>query len=190
MAPPFLPHESAPGETLHHCTRCDLYANATQAVPGRGPRHAAITLADEQPGDEEGQRGERFSGPAGRLLARALIQAGLQREGIFVTNAVKHFKWTPRGKKRLHETRDQQEFAVCEVWLRQELALVQPQVIVALGATAHRAPNPTRGFTEIRASTTLERDGVSLVVTYHPSAALRVQTIEMRPRSSMNSSTC
>jgi DNA polymerase len=138
-------------------------------------------LVGEQPGDEEDQRGEPFIGPAGTLLARALIQAGLRREDVFVTNAVKHFKWTPRGKKRLHKTPDQQEIAACEVWLLQELAHVQPQVIVALGATAYRAlTHQTRGFTEARASTTLERDGVPLVVTYHPSAALRVPTIEMR----------
>jgi DNA polymerase len=181
MAPPLPPARPAPGETPHNCTRCDLYANATQAVPGRGPQHAAIMLVGEQPGDEEDQRGEPFIGPAGTLLARALIQAGLRREDVFVTNAVKHFKWTPRGKKRLHKTPDQLEIAACEVWLLQELAHVQPQVIVALGATAYRAlTHQSRGFTEARASTTLERDGVPLVVTYHPSAALRVPTIEMR----------
>jgi uracil-DNA glycosylase len=181
MAPPLPLLRPAAGETPHNCTRCHLYANATQAVPGRGPEHAAIMLVGEQPGDEEDQRGEPFVGPAGTLLARALIQAGLRREDVFVTNAVKHFKWTPRGKKRLHKTPDQQEIAACEVWLLQELAQVQPQVIVALGATAYRAlTHQTRGFTEARASTTLERDGVPLVVTYHPSAALRVPTIEMR----------
>ncbi len=181
MAPTLPRLKPSPGETPHNCTRCDLYAHATQAVPGQGPLRAAIMLVGEQPGDEEDQHGQPFIGPAGTLLARALLQAGLKREDVFVTNAVKHFKWTPRGKKRLHKTPDQQEIAACEVWLLQELEQVQPQVIVALGATAFRAlTHQTRGFTEARASTTLERDGVPLVVTYHPSAALRVPTIEMR----------
>jgi uracil-DNA glycosylase family protein len=134
-----------------------------------------------QPGDDEDQRGEPFIGPAGTLLARALIQAGLKREDVFVTNEVRHFKWTPRGKKRLHKTPDQLEIAACEVWLLNELREVQPQVMMALGATAERAlTHQTRGFTEARTSTTLERNGVPLVVTYHPSAALRVPMIEMR----------
>ena len=146
-----------------------------------GPRSAAIMLVGEQPGDEEDQRGEPFVGPAGTLLARALLQSGLRREDVFITNAVKHFKWTPRGKRRLHKTPDQQEIAACEVWLLQEIEQVQPQVIVVLGATAFRAlTHQSRGFTEARSSTTLERDGVPLVVTYHPSAALRVPTVEMR----------
>lgn len=184
MAPalaPLRPPEPAAGETPRNCTRCDLHAQATQAVEGRGPRHATIVLVGGQPGDDEDQRGEPFIGPAGMLLARALIKAGLKREDVFVTNAVKHFKWTPRGKKRLHKTPTQQEFAACDVWLLKELREMQPQVIVALGATAYRArTHQTRGFTEARTSTTLERDGVPLVVTYHPSAAPRVPTIEMR----------
>lgn len=179
--PPLRPPEPAAGETPHNCTRCDLHAQATQAVEGRGPHHAVIILVGEQPGDEEDQRGEPFIGSAGTLLARALIQAGLKREDVFVTNAVRHFKWTPRGKKRLHKTPDQLEIATCEVWLLNELREVQPHVMMALGATAERAlTHQTRGFTEAHTSTTLERDGVPLVLTYHPSAAMRVPTIEMR----------
>jgi DNA polymerase len=131
MAPPLPPLAPAPGETPHNCPRCDLFAKATQAAPGRGPQHAAIMLVGEQPGDEEDQRGEPFIGPAGTLLARELLQAGLKREDVFVTNAVQHFKWTPRGKKRLLKTPDQQEIAAYEVWLLQQLEHAQPQVIVA-----------------------------------------------------------
>jgi DNA polymerase len=138
-------------------------------------------LVGEQPGDEEDRRGEPFVGPAGTLLTRALLQAGLAREQVFITNAVKHFKWQARGKRRLHKTPLQQEIAACAVWLERELAQVRPQVIVSLGATAYRAlTGQERGYAEARRSDALARDGVPLVVTWHPSAALRVPNVEMR----------
>jgi uracil-DNA glycosylase len=170
-----------PDESPANCRRCDLWAGATQAVTGQGPANAPIMLVGEQPGDEEDQRGEPFVGPAGTLLARALHQAGLTREQVFITNAVKHFKWQARGKRRIHKTPTQAEVAACEVWLEQELVQVKPRVVVALGATAYRAlTGQQRGFAEARASHVLERSGAALVVTWHPSAALRVPSVEMR----------
>jgi uracil-DNA glycosylase len=170
-----------PDESPANCRRCDLWAGATQAVTGQGPANAPIMLVGEQPGDEEDQRGEPFVGPAGTLLARALHQAGLTREQVFITNAVKHFKWQARGKRRIHKTPTQAEVAACEVWLEQELVQVKPRVVVALGATAYRAlTGQQRGFAEARASQVLERSGAALVVTWHPSAALRVPSVEMR----------
>jgi uracil-DNA glycosylase len=170
-----------PDESPANCRRCDLWAGATQAVCGSGPTDAPIMLVGEQPGEEEDERGEPFVGPAGTLLARALHQAGLTREQVFITNAVKHFKWMARGKRRIHKTPTQAEVAACEVWLEQELVQVRPRVVVALGATAYRAlTGQQRGFAEARASQVLERSGAALVVTWHPSAALRVPSVEMR----------
>lgn len=181
LAPITAPTPPAPGETPHTCRRCELWAHATQAVTGEGPVPAAIMLVGEQPGDEEDQRGVPFVGPAGTLLARALLQAGLTRDTVFITNAVKHFKWQARGKRRLHKTPAQQEIAACEVWLEEELAQVQPQAVVALGATAFRAlTGQARGYAQARAARDLVRGGAALVVTWHPSAALRVPNVEMR----------
>ena len=181
---PKPPEQPAPSENPDNCRRCPLYANATQAVEGEGPKRAAIMLVGEQPGDEEDKQGRPFVGPAGALLGRALLQAGINRDDVFITNAVKHFKWTPapRGKRRLHKTPAQREIEACEVWLIQEIARVQPVVIVALGATAYKAlTHQAKGFTEARESgTPLDRDGVPLMVTWHPSAALRVPSSEMR----------
>jgi len=170
-----------PDESPANCRRCDLWAGATQAVCGSGPTNAPIMLVGEQPGEEEDERGEPFVGPAGTLLARALHQAGLAREQVFITHAVKHFKWMARGKRRIQKTPTQAEVAACEVWLEQELVAVRPRVVVALGATAYRAlTGQQRGFAEARASRVLERSGAALVVTWHPSAALRVPSVEMR----------
>ena len=183
MPKPPVPDPPAPDESPQSCRRCPLYANATQAVPGEGPQRARILLVGEQPGDEEDRQGRPFVGPAGQLLMRALDAAGLQRGDVFITNAVKHFKWTPapRGKRRLHKTPAQREIEACEVWLLQELERVRPRVIVALGATAWRAlTGEASGFTAAREQVLSERDGVPLIVTYHPSAALRVPSAEMR----------
>ena len=186
MAKKQAPDLPAPSENPQTCRRCPLYANATQAVEGEGPTRAAIMLVGEQPGDEEDRQGRPFVGPAGELLSRALLQAGLDRAEVFITNAVKHFKWTPapRGKRRLHKTPAQREIEACEVWLIQEIEHVQPKVIVALGATAYRAlTGEAKGFTAARTSeTVLNGDGVPLVVAWHPSAALRVPSSEMRER--------
>ena len=121
------------------CRRCPLYKNATQAVPGEGPSHAKVMLVGEQPGDKEDLAGKPFVGPAGRLLDQALADAGIPRNETFVTNAVKHFKFEPRGKRRLHKKPNAYEIERCKWWFEQERAIVEPQLIVALGATAARS---------------------------------------------------
>ena len=118
------------------CRRCPLWERATQGVPGEGPRRARVMLVGEQPGDEEDLQGKPFVGPAGRLLRRAMAGASLSAEDTYVTNAVKHFSWEPRGKRRIHKTPAQREIAACHDWLDAELAAVKPVVIVTLGATA------------------------------------------------------
>ena len=121
------------------CRDCPLWANATQTVFGAGDPHARVMLVGEQPGDEEDKKGLPFVGPAGRLLDRALEAAGVDREHLYVTNTVKHFKWEPRGKRRLHKTPAQREIDACHQWIEREIALVKPHVIVALGSTAAKA---------------------------------------------------
>src|SRR6202044_924842 len=121
------------------CTRCPLYRDATQAVPGEGPRHAPFMLVGEQPGDKEDLAGKPFVGPAGRILGQALRDAGIAREETFVTNAVKHFKHEMRGKRRLHKRPNNYEVERCKIWLDWERNLVKPSTIVALGVTAARS---------------------------------------------------
>ena len=121
------------------CTRCDLYRNATQTVFGDGPPSASVVFVGEQPGDKEDLAGEPFVGPAGRILDEALEAAGIDRSTTYVTNVVKHFKWEPRGKVRLHKTPNAAEQAACRVWLDAELEAIRPKVVVALGATAAKA---------------------------------------------------
>ncbi|HEY6618822.1 MAG TPA: UdgX family uracil-DNA binding protein [Steroidobacteraceae bacterium] len=163
-------------ETLQSCRRCELWRHATQAVAGEGPRSCAIMLVGEQPGDEEDQRGHPFVGPAGRVLDEAITAAGMQRKNLFVTNAVKHFKWEPRGKRRLHKRPGAGEIKACHIWLEQELTAIKPRVVVALGATALKAL--TRSSLSIDAARgqalSLEH-GATLLATYHPSAILRAE---------------
>jgi DNA polymerase len=156
------------------CRRCPLWARATQGVAGRGPPDAAILVVGEQPGDEEDQRGEPFVGPAGRLLRRALEGAGLDADRIFLTNAVKHFNWIPRGSRRIHKTPAQREIAACLDWLEAEIAAVQPRVIVTLGATALQAVLARRVPVRDARDVPLQHaSGAQVVATYHPSAVLR-----------------
>src|SRR5712664_1129728 len=126
-------------EEARACQDCPLWANATQTVFGAGDPHARVMLVGEQPGDEEDKKGLPFVGPAGRLLDRALEAAGIDRQHLYVTNAVKHFKWELRGKRRLHKTPAQREIDACRQWLEGEIAAVRPCVIGCLGATAARA---------------------------------------------------
>jgi probable DNA metabolism protein len=160
---------------LDQCRRCDLWRNATQAVPGVGARTARIMLVGEQPGDQEDLAGMPFIGPAGQVLDDAFRQAGLDRASIYLTNAVKHFKWEPRGKRRLHKTPAQQEIAACAYWLEEELATVAPAVIVALGGTALKAilRDPKATITN-RIGTPFQHEGRWIVAVYHPSYILRV----------------
>ena len=118
------------------CTRCDLYRRATATVFGEGRAKASLVLVGEQPGDQEDKQGHPFVGPAGRLLDRALADSGIDRQDAYVTNAVKHFKWQARGKRRIHERPNGTEIMACRPWLEQELDVIRPQVVVALGATA------------------------------------------------------
>lgn len=189
--PPGLPAR----EVLDACRRCPLWEPATQAVGGTGPADARIMLIGEQPGDEEDLRGEPFVGPAGRLLDRAIAQAGLAREALYLGNAVKHFKWEPRGRRRLHKTPAQKEVDACNPWLVRELQAVQPRVVVALGATALRgvlqaapgagwqAPVLNGGLTRnVGSVQSLGDDGRVLLPCWHPSYALRVPDEDAQAR--------
>ncbi|MBC7413630.1 MAG: UdgX family uracil-DNA binding protein, partial [Herminiimonas sp.] len=161
--------------SLEECRRCDLWRHATQAVPGIGPATARIMLVGEQPGDQEDLVGKPFIGPAGQVLDAAFQQAGLARDAVYLTNAVKHFKWEPRGKRRLHKTPAQMEITACSYWLEEELARVQPQVIVALGGTALKAilGDPKATLTD-RLGVPFQHEGKWIVAVYHPSYVLRV----------------
>jgi uracil-DNA glycosylase len=158
------------------CTRCPLYRDATQAVPGEGPNQAAFMLVGEQPGDKEDIAGQPFVGPAGRILDQALRDAGIARAEAFVTNAVKHFKHEMRGKRRLHKRPNTYEIERCKVWLDFERGLVKPSTIVALGATAARSLTArTVTIGKIRGQPLAMADGTRLFVTVHPSALLRIK---------------
>ena len=163
-------------DTLAQCRRCELWRNATQAVPGVGPRRAHIMLVGEQPGDQEDVQGLPFVGPAGAVLDRALAEAGIARESVYLTNAVKHFKWEPRGKRRLHKTPAQREVAACHVWLEDELARVKPEVVVALGATALKSVmRDGRATMSAVMDAPFQHDGRWVVAVYHPSFVLRAR---------------
>lgn len=163
------------------CTRCPLYRDATQAVPGEGPHRAAFMLVGEQPGDKEDIAGKPFVGPAGRVLDQALHDAGIAREETFVTNAVKHFKHEMRGKRRLHKRPDNYEIERCRIWLDAERSLVKPATIVALGVTAARSlTGRTVTIGKVRGKPVDMGDGTRLVVTVHPSALLRIEDEDER----------
>jgi uracil-DNA glycosylase len=158
------------------CTRCPLYKNATQVVPGEGPARAHVVVVGEQPGDKEDLAGKPFVGPAGRVLDQALEEAGIDRKDVFVTNAVKHFKFQQRGKRRLHKKPNAYEIERCNVWLETERRLLKPAVVIALGATAARAliGRPV-AITKVRGEPIELADRSRLVVTIHPSYLLRIR---------------
>ena len=157
------------------CTLCPLYRNATQTVFGEGAARAPIMLVGEQPGDQEDLAGHPFVGPAGKVLDRAMAEAGLDRKKVYLTNAVKHFKNEPRGKKRLHKRPNRYEVEVCRVWLRQEISLVKPQLILALGVTAAVALAGRPVVLSRERGKVIElADGQRGMVTTHPSSILRV----------------
>src|SRR5690349_5861568 len=161
------------------CQACPLWANATQTVFGAGDPHARVMLVGEQPGDEEDKKGLPFVGPAGRLLDKALESAGVDRAHLYVTNAVKHFKWQRRGKRRLHKTPAQREVDACHQWLEREIATVRPQVIVALGSTAAKAVICRDFKVSIQRGRFVESPLAPYVfATLHPSALLRQQDEE------------
>ena len=159
-----------------NCTRCDLCKNATQTVFGEGPADAHLMLVGEQPGDQEDRAGRPFVGPAGRVLDAALEAAGIVRSDVYITNAVKHFKNEPRGKRRIHKKPDTREIDLCRFWLDNEMEIVRPRVVVALGATA------ARGLMRRAMTINANRDrlialarGGQAVITVHPSYLLRLQ---------------
>jgi DNA polymerase len=177
------PQRDAPA-TLDQCRRCELWRDATQAVPGVGPRKARIMLVGEQPGDQEDLQGLPFVGPAGAVLDRALAEAGVQRDAVYLTNAVKHFKWELRGKRRLHKTPAQREVAACHVWLEQELEQVRPEVVVALGATALKSVLRDGSATMSSVmEAPFQHEGRWVVAVYHPSFVLRARDEESRQQA-------
>lgn len=158
------------------CRRCPLYRNATQTVFGQGPVTADLMLVGEQPGDREDKAGLPFVGPAGRILDRALREAGIERDSVYVTNAVKHFKNVPRGKRRIHQRPNAYEVERCRWWLNQELKLIKPRLTIALGATAASAlAGRTVTISKSRGRLISFRDGIDGFVTVHPSYILRLR---------------
>lgn len=161
-------------EAVQECEGCDLYKRATQAVFGEGPLHAGVMLIGEQPGDSEDRAGKPFVGPAGEVLDRALRDAGLERAEIYVTNAVKHFAYDERGKRRIHRTPRLSEVTACRPWLASELAVIAPEIVVCLGATAAKAVfGAAFRLTEQRGKFLASRFSEKTLATYHPSAVLR-----------------
>jgi len=160
--------------TLDQCRRCALWESATQAVPGVGPQTARIMLVGEQPGDQEDLAGLPFVGPAGAVLDQAMQEAGMARDSLYLTNAVKHFKWEPRGKRRLHKTPAQREILACHGWLEEEIRRVKPQVIVALGSTALKSvlQDGAASMAPLL-GTPVQHAGRWVVTVYHPSYVLR-----------------
>ena len=157
------------------CTLCPLYRHATQTVFGEGPPGAAIMMVGEQPGDQEDLAGHPFVGPAGKLLDRAMAEAGLDRRKVYLTNAVKHFKNEPRGKKRLHKLPNRFEVEVCRVWLCQEIDIVRPKLILALGVTAAAAlAGRPVVLSKERGKMIAFSDDRRCIVTVHPSSILRM----------------
>ena len=156
------------------CKGCDLYLNATQTVFGDGPGHASVMLVGEQPGDIEDQKGEPFVGPAGRILDRALEDARISRDEVYVTNAVKHFKWIWRGKRRLHQKPSVRQLVACRPWLAVEIEVVQPDILVCLGATAAQSViGKSVAIMKERGKFIDSVLGKLTFVTIHPSAILR-----------------
>lgn len=163
-------------ERARACRDCPLWASATQTVFGEGSPRARILLVGEQPGDVEDREGHPFVGPAGRLLDAALKEAGIPRGDVYVTNAVKHFKWEPRGKRRLHKTPAQREIDACAQWLEREIQAVRPRLIVALGATAAKALlGPRFRITRSRGQVQSREGLADVIATFHPSFLLRVR---------------
>jgi uracil-DNA glycosylase len=166
----------AVAEEAQGCKACPLWELGTQTVFGEGRDGADVVLVGEQPGDQEDKAGRPFVGPAGRLLDEALDAAGMQRESLYVTNAVKHFKWTPRGKRRIHATPNVGEVLACKPWLDQELATLSPQVLVLLGATAVRSVlGPGKTVGKLRGRVLEDGPARATVVTAHPSSVIRLE---------------
>ena len=165
------------------CTACHLYKRGTQTVFGEGPKRAKLMLLGEQPGDQEDLAGKPFVGPAGKLLDRALADAGIPRDDVYVTNTVKHFKWEPRGKRRIHQKPNSREIAACRPWMEAELRLVRPKLLVCLGSTAAQAIfGPSFRVTKQRGIVLESPFAPRVLATVHPSSLLRQPDEESRAR--------
>ena len=168
-------------EAAASCTNCHLYRRATQTVFGAGPAPATLMFVGEQPGDSEDKAGEPFVGAAGRVLREALEEAGIDPAGVYITNAVKHFKWRPQGKRRIHERPNHEEILACRMWLEGEIKHVRPKAIVALGATAAGViAGPSVKVTRDRARPVTSALAPYVTVTVHPSSILRVPDDQAR----------
>jgi DNA polymerase len=183
-AAPFVPKTTSTktlAAAAEKCRGCDLYKAATQVVFGAGPKRARVMFVGEQPGDQEDRQGEPFVGPAGALLDKALADAGLSRDEVYLTNAVKHFKWEPRGKRRIHKKPRASEIKACRPWLEAELRAVQPQVVVCLGATAAQSVmGSSFKLMQQRGQVVSSPLAPRVVATIHPSAVLRAPDSEGR----------
>jgi uracil-DNA glycosylase family protein len=171
--PPHIDYGSL-ADAADHCQGCDIYKNATQAVFGEGELHAPVMFIGEQPGDEEDVKGHPFVGPAGRLFDKALMDAGIDRSQTYVTNAVKHFKWKPAGKRRLHAKPKASEVAACRPWLNAEIEIVRPNILVFLGATAAQSLlGSSFRVTQMRGQWLVSEIAENVLATVHPSSVLR-----------------
>ena len=181
-AAPLVPEKASLSklrEAAAGCTACDLYKTGTQTVFGEGTRNAEVMFVGEQPGDQEDLQGKPFVGPAGKLLDEALEEAGIDRSKVYVTNVVKHFKWQARGKRRIHQKPNWAEIAACRPWLEAELEVVQPRVLVCLGATAAQALLGRDFRVSRMRGEPVESDlAEHVVATVHPSAILRADERE------------
>jgi uracil-DNA glycosylase len=170
-------------EAAKDCEACHLYKRGTQTVFGEGPKRVAMMLVGEQPGDYEDVAGKPFVGPAGKIMDRALEEAGIDRSQVYVTNAVKHFKWEPRGKRRIHQKPNSREIAACRPWLEAELRIVKPNLVVAMGATAAQAIfGPGFRVTRERGKVLSSKLAPRVLATVHPSSLLRQPDEESRER--------
>lgn len=161
-------------ESARDCQRCDLFRYATQTVFGAGPAHAAVVGVGEQPGDSEDRQGKPFVGPAGRILSRAFEESGIGANRIYLTNAVKHFKFEPRGKRRIHKKPDLSEIRACRPWLEAEISAIKPRLILALGATAAQSLFEKKMTIGGNRGRVLEHPWAPVLVTIHPAAVWRV----------------
>jgi len=170
-------------EEASRCRACHLCKNATQTVFGEGPQHTQIMLVGEQPGDKEDLAGKPFVGPAGLMLDRALEEAGIDRKKVYVTNAVKHFKFVPRGKIRLHQKPNTSEIKACRQWYERELASIKPALVVAMGATAAQCVfGKTTPINKNRGRAIDVDEGIKAMVTVHPSYLLRLPDADAKAR--------
>ncbi len=170
-------------EAAEHCRGCELYKDATQTVFGEGSRRASVILLGEVPGDQEDKEGRPFVGPAGQLLDNALDEAGISRDDVYVTNAVKHFRWEPRGKRRLHKKPTTRQIEACRPWLQAEILVIEPELIICMGATAAQAMLGREFRITTQRGKFFPSDYAAWVTaTYHPSAILRAPDRDDRER--------